>query len=388
MWGETGERAVNFDFRLLRNMDWIMVLTVLLLSGIGVMVSASAVRGYDPANWRLFVYKQIGGIVIGLAAMAIVLLFDYSEFGRMYRFLYVANLVLLVLVLIPGIGFEQNGARSWFKFGPVQLQPAELTKIFTILTLGWMLTRAESMREWWDALPTLGHILPAAALVMKQPDLGTTLVILAVAAAMLYMNGYSGWRFALVALVGALAVGALVWANGQFGARIPGVSEYQIKRIRCWLDPEHDPQNWCYNVYQSMVAVGSGGLKGKGLFQGTQTQLGFVPENHTDFIFSVVGEELGFVGGAAILILFLILLWRIMNAAVHAKDRYGALICAGVAAMVGFHVLENAGMAIGMMPVTGIPLPFVSYGPTAVVANLTAIGLVLNVYMRRQTIMF
>lgn len=362
--------------------------TVLLLSGLGVLVSASAVRGYDPTNWKLFVYKQIGGILIGLLAMAVVLLVDYSEFGRMYRFLYVTNLILLVLVLIPGLSIEQNGARSWFKFGPFQLQPAELTKIALILTLGWLLSRAESMATWWDALPPLAHILPSVALIMKQPDLGTTLVILAMLATMLYMAGFPGWRFVLVGLVGIALAGALVGANLKFGVKVPGVSAYQIKRIQCWLDPDSDPQNACYNVYQSMVAVGSGGMTGKGLFQGTQTQLGFVPENHTDFIFSVVGEELGFMGGTAVLVLFLVLLWRIMNAAVHAKDRYGALICAGVAAMIGFHVVENAGMAIGLMPVTGIPLPFVSYGPTAMVADLVAVGLVLNVFMRRQPILF
>ncbi len=379
---------MNIDFRLLRNMDWVLILTVLVLGGIGVAVSASAVRSYNPMDWELFVYKQVGGIVLGLLAMTIILLFDYTEFSRMYRFLYFTNLVLLTLVLVPGIGSAQNGAQSWYKFGSIGLQPAELTKIFTILTLGWMLSITETRHNWFDALPSLGHILPSVALIMKQPDLGTTLVLLAVVAAMIYMNGFSGWRMVLVGAIGVALVGSVVFVNVKYGVKIPGVSAYQIKRIQCWVNPEFDRQDACYNVYQSVVAIGSGGLTGKGLFQGTQTQLGFVPENHTDFIFSVVGEELGFVGGIVILVLFLVLLWRIMNAAMHAKDRYGALICAGVAAMIGFHVLENAGMAIGMMPVTGIPLPFISYGPTAIVANMTAIGLVLNVFIRRQTIMF
>ncbi|MCG0238999.1 MAG: rod shape-determining protein RodA [Firmicutes bacterium] len=378
---------MNFEWRLLRYLDWVLLLTVLLLTGVGLVMVASAARGYQPGNWQIYVYKQLAGMVLGLLAMAVTLLFDYTEFGRMHRFLYVVNLILLLLVWVPGLGVEHNNARSWLNLGIVELQPAELTKILVILTLGWQLARAESLREWWDLVPHVAHVLPFLALILMQPDLGSALVLLALAAGMLYMAGVPGWRFLVAGgLAAALVAGVLV--AYEHGIDLPGISEYQVNRIRCWLNPEFDTREACYNVIQSRVAIAVGGLQGAGLFSGTQTQLGFVPEQPTDFIFSAVGEELGFLGASGVLLLFLILMWRILLTAIQAKDRYGTLIATGVAAMLGFHVLENTGMAVGLMPVTGIPLPFISYGPTALVANYIAIGLVLNVGMRRQPILF
>lgn len=378
---------MNFEWRLLRNADWLLLLTVILLSIFGVMVIASAARGYQPGNWQVYVYKQATGVILGLIALVAIQLFDYSEFGRMHRFLYGLNLVLLLLVWIPGLGVEHNGAKSWIDLRVVELQPAELTKILLILTLAWLLAGADSLTGWWDLIQPAGHVLPFLVLILMQPDLGSVLVIAAIVAGMLYMAGVQGWKFLLAGGLAAALVGGLYLAHLN-GVEVLGVSEYQFKRIQCWLDPDSDTSGACYNIFQSRLAIAVGGLRGAGLFAGSQTQLGFVPEQHTDFIFSAVAEELGFLGGSLLLLLFLMLIWRVLLVAMQAKDRYGTLIATGVAAMIGFHVLENAGMAVGIMPVTGIPLPFISYGPSAVVANYLAIGLVLNVGMRRQTIMF
>lgn len=378
---------MNFDLRLLRNMDYWLLLVVVALSVAGIFVVASATRGLGPPALNDRVIRQIAGVIIGLAAMVVALMFDYTEFARMYRFLYYFNVLLLLAVLIPGVGLVVNGARSWIPLGMVQFQPAELAKVLLILTMGWLLARQERLDAWWEMIPATFHMAPSLALVLAQPDLGTALVLIAMLAVMLYMAGAPGWRFVVMGILAVGGVFGIVYAHVHMGLDIP-LPTHQVNRLVCWVYPSYDLQNACYNVNQSMIAIGSGGMWGRGYGQGTQNQLGFIPENHTDFVFALIGEEFGFVGGSVLVLLFVILLYRILHAAVHAKDRYGMLICAGAAAMIAFHVVENIGMTMGVMPVTGIPLPFISYGPTAVVANLTAVGLVLNVYMRRQKIMF
>jgi rod shape determining protein RodA len=205
---------------------------------------------------------------------------------------------------------------------------------------------------------------------------------------MVYMAGFPGWKIALMGGGPIAAVAAWLFAHLRWGVKMWPLQPHQIQRLEVFVDPTKDPLDSGYHVLQSKISIGSGGLFGRGLYHGTQNQLGFLPEQHTDFIFSVIGEELGFRGGVAVLLLFLALLWRVMAIAANAKDRYGTLICTGVAAMIGFHVLENVGMTIGVMPVTGIPLPMISYGGSALMANMIAIGLVLNVGMRRHTIIF
>lgn len=380
---------MNFDLRFLRNMDWVLLAAVLALGTLGLFVVASATRGQFGVQSSAYVLKQAAGLLLGLAGLVFVLLFDYAEFERLYRFLYIANIALLSLVFVPFLGKEVNGTRGWLDLGVILVQPSEIAKVLVILTLATLLARQEgSLGSFWHLLLAGGHIAPTLGLILLQPDLGTALVLLAIAATMLYMAGMSGWRLGILALLGAGIVAGVVVATAVYGINIPGVSRYQIDRILCWLEPERDVRNACYNVIQARIAIASGGLPGLGLFRGTQTQLGYVPESHTDFIFTAVAEELGFIGAAVVLLLFLLLLWRVLNAAIHAKDRYGVLLVTGVGAMIGFHVLENAGMAVGLMPVTGIPLPLISYGPTSAVANLIAVGLVLNVHMRRQTLLF
>ncbi len=379
--------AVNIDARLLRHMDKLLVLTMLALIALGLVVVSSAARGFIGAEGAAtFVTKQVIAATAGLIGLIVVLLFDYEEFGRMRWILYGLNLALLMIVLL--VGKVTNGAQSWIGFGPVQIQPGEVGKVLLILTLGHQLSRADQMESIWDLVVPAVHLAPLLGLILLQPDLGTALVFVVIAAAMVYMAGFPGWKMALLGGGPIVAVAAWFFAHMTWGVSMWPLDDYQVRRLQTFVDPMSDPTGAGYQVVQSKISIGSGGLWGRGLYEGIQNQLGFLPEQHTDFIFSVIGEELGFIGGLTVLLLFLILLWRIMSTAAVAKDRYGALIATGVAAMIGFHVLENIGMTLGVMPVTGIPLPFISYGGSSMVTNMVAIGLVLNVGMRRHTLMF
>lgn len=378
---------MNFDTRLLKHLDKLLVLAMVALIIIGIVVISSAGLGYNgPAAAAGMVKKQIIAAGIGLVLMLIAMLFDYEEFSRMTWVIYGLNCVLLLAVL--AMGKLQNGAQSWIQIGPMQIQPSELGKVMLILTLGNQLDRMERLESIWDLIVPAFHVAPLLVLLMLQPDLGTSLVFIVITAAMVYMAGFPGWK---MVLLGGGPIGAVVgwfFAHVKWGVSMWPLDEYQVGRLETFFNPTADPTGDGYQVMQSKISIGSGGWFGRGLYQGTQNQLGFLPEQHSDFIFAVIGEELGFVGGATILFLFLVLLWRIMAVAATSRDRYGTLIATGVTAMIGFHVLENVGMTLGVMPVTGIPLPFISYGGSALMANMVAIGLVLNVGMRRQKIMF
>jgi rod shape determining protein RodA len=381
---------VNFDARLLRHLDKLLLLAMLALIGTGIVVISSAARGYMGTEGAAlgFVHRQLAAAGIGFVLMLVALLFDYEEYGRMTWVLYGLNVLLLLAVL--AMGKFTNGAQSWISLGPVQIQPSELGKVMLILTLGHHLDRMERLQSIWDLVTPAIHVLPLLALLLLQPDLGTALVFVAITAAMVYMAGFPGWKLSLLGGGPIAAVAGWFAAYKKWPDKVSmwPLKEHQIARLETFVNPTADPTGTGYHVIQSKISIGSGGMMGRGLYHGTQNMLGFLPEQHTDFIFSVIGEELGFAGGALVLLLFLVLLWRVMAIAATAKDRYGSLIATGVTAMIGFHVLENVGMTLGVMPVTGIPLPFISYGGSSMMANMVAIGLVLNVGMRRQKIMF
>jgi rod shape determining protein RodA len=382
-----GGGRLNVDFRLLRNLDKWLLLLIFVLVGFGLVMISSAATGYTGSREAatMFVIKQGVAFVLGLIAIGVILLFDYEEFGRLWPFIYGANCFLLALVLV--IGRIGGGAQSWLGAGIFNLQPGEYGKVMLILTLGHYLAKREELTSFWDLIPVGLHLAPLLLLLLLQPDLGTSLVFICIAAAMVYMAGYPGWKILIFGGVPILVFAVWYLLHQHAGVWIP-MEDYQLKRIQVFLNPAIDPTGAGYHVTQSKIAIGSGGLWGKGLFHGTQNQLGFLPEQHTDFIYAVVCEELGFVGGATLILLFLILLFRVLQTSAMARDRYGSLICAGVMAMLGFHILENIGMTIGVMPVTGIPLPFISYGGSSLITNMLAMGLVLNVGMRRHTLMF
>lgn len=362
-----------FDKRLLKNLDYVIIAVVVLLTTISFFVIASA----SPENPYYFVKRQLVWVVLGLALFVLTLSIDYHDLAQYTKHLYILNLILLGAVFL--FGREAGGAQRWLQLGPVELQPSELAKLIIIVTLADLLSkRASSLHTIRELVPVFGHVGLPMVLIMKQPDLGTSMVFIGLLMGMLYVAG-ARWQH----LIGMCGLGGAV-APFMFYF----MEDYQRKRILAVFNPYIDPAGSGYHVIQSMIAIGSGRAWGKGLFGGTQSRLGFLPEQHTDFIFSVIGEELGFIRAAGILLLYFILIYRGIQVALKARDDFGALLATGVVIMFTFHILVNVGMTIGIMPVTGIPLPFMSYGGSSYLTNMMALGLLLNVHMRRQKILF
>ena len=284
--------------------------------------------------------------------------------------------MLLLILVRPCRASSANGAQRWFQFAGFQLAPSEFTKIALTLMLATMLAE---LRTSEPMLPDVLRICIVAAvpmlLVLSQPDIGTTIVLVAIVVGILVVAGTRP-RHLL-----ALALSALVLVSLAFQLHV--IQDYQIQRLTAFLDPQNSPEDAKYNREQAELAIGAGGLFGNGYLGGTQTNLDFVPEQHTDFIFTVVGEEFGFVGSLFVLMLFAILIWRAIRISYLSKDPFGTYVAAGVASMFAIQMFVNVGMVLGIMPITGIPLPFVSYGGSAMLANFVASGLLLNVHMRR-----
>jgi len=364
------------DRKLLKNIDLgIVISTILLIAyGMAAISSATHIRSGGSAGT---LKVQIIAFILGIIGVIVILLIDYKTFGDNYVLIYIINVFLLALVLI--IGFSTKGTKGWIDLGPVNMQPSEIVKIGYILTFAkYLEKKKDNLNRLIDVLPAMLHLGLIVGLIMLQPDAGTALVFIFISIFMLFAAGIS---YKIIA-----------GAFGAFLISLPVMwkllKPYQQSRILVFLNPELDPMDKGYHVIQSKTAIGSGQLWGKGLFEGTQNNLGFVLERHTDFIFSVIGEELGLIGALVLMMLFLWLLLRCIHIAKVSKDDYGMLICVGIISMFLFHILENIGMTIGLMPVTGIPLPFISYGGSSLLTNMAAVGLVLNVGMRRQVIRF
>jgi rod shape determining protein RodA len=363
----------------IRHLDPFLIPVVLALTAAGCVAikSASAplleAQGEDPDHFlkRQLIYFSLSTIAFGM-----VLLFDYRRFAVYTPMAYGAVLVLLLMVLTP-VGQRVAGAQRWISLGVLQVQPAELMKMAYICLLAALLSRERNRTGFYPVVQALGFAIVPAILIYVQPDLGTVMVLIATAFAILLVAGVQMRWLAVVVLAAAtVAVLAL-----QLGV----LREYQIARLRAFLDSDSDPQVTGFNLAQSKIAIGSGGLIGKGLGRGSQTNLAYVPEQHTDFIFTAIAEEKGFLGAMAVLTLFSLLLWRCVRAAMISKDLFGSLVAAGVAGMFGFQLFVNIGMTVGIMPITGIPLPFVSYGGSSLVTSYLGIGLVMNIHMRRFT---
>lgn len=367
----------------MRNVDFVMLSAVAGLITIGLLMVFSATR--NNADPFLFIKKQFISVLIGMIGMTIIFFLDYRLSDLAYHVLYALNILMLVAVLV--LGTEANGAKSWINLGFMTIQPSEFAKLFVILTLSKYLSDKENFSSFWDLVPPFLHIAVPLFLILMQPDFGTALVFIFFFFAMLYMAGAKGWHLSAIILSGVLLITLVFMSNHFFNTPLP-FKEYQIKRLTSFLNPEEDPRGAGWNVRQAMISVGSGRFFGKGLFHNTQARLGFLPENHTDFIFAVFCEELGFLGGFVLLGLFMLLIWRSLKTAQQAKERYGSLIATGIMAMFLFHILENVGMNIGIMPITGIPLPFISSGGSSMMVNLFAIGYLQNIWARRQKILF
>ncbi|MEW5785826.1 MAG: rod shape-determining protein RodA [Bacillota bacterium] len=366
------------DRRLIKNFDFYLVLLVLILCAVGTLILFSATRGMELSDPLHFVRRQVMITACGLAGMFALCFVDYINFQNWARYLYAGNLVLLTLVLF--LGRTAKGSMRWITVGFFDLQPSEIAKIVLIIILAKLLANREGKFYFFqDLMPSLLAAALPMGLIFLQPDLGTSLVFSAILIGMFYVAGVRSKH--MLALAGAGLIAApLAWFFL--------LQDYQKSRLMVFINPEMDPTGAGWQLLQSMIGIGSGGPFGKGLFESTQVRLQFLPEHYTDFIFSVFGEELGFVGAAGLLIIFFLLIYRVLWIGTHAKDQFGALLCCGVAVMFTFQVLVNIGMTISIMPVTGLPLPFLSYGNNAMLVNLISIGLVLNVGMRRHKIQF
>jgi rod shape determining protein RodA len=326
-----------------------------------------------------FMQRQLISLVVGLVAMALITLVDYRRLLSWAPLAYGVMVLGLAAVLTP-LGSQSNGAQSWFSLGPFQLQPSEFAKVALILTLAAILGgRGERpARPGLRKLAlALGALVLVAGEILLQPDFGTMMVFVAILFGILLTSGVRFRWLVVLVLIGSVGV------VGMFKLNV--LKEYQKERLTAFVNPSADSsgRGFTYNYRQSLIAIGSGGLTGKGYLRGTQTNLQYVPEQRTDFIFTVVGEELGFVGSVVLLALLGLLLWRGLRIATLARDPAGSLIAVGVVTMLVFQTFINVGMTIGIMPITGIPLPFVSYGGSSLIASFLAIGLLENVHMRR-----
>jgi rod shape determining protein RodA len=362
-----------------RHLDPLLVVIALLLTGVGLVAIYSAKltalvsQGRSPTE---YISTQLIALVIGLIGMIVAAVIDYRHLRTYVAVLYGGAVVLLVLVLTP-LGTEINGSQRWILLGPLQLQPSEIAKVAVLIAVAAVLHEAKGEPGLGSVGAGLVLTLLPMGLVFMQPDLGTSIVFVWLAATMFLIGGVRA-RY-LVSLVVAGFVGVIVALQTDL------IQTYQLGRLTSFLGAS-DPalaQGGAFHTRQSLIAIGSGQFSGKGLFQGTQTALQYVPENHTDFVFTVIGEEFGFIGTSLTLALFLLLVWRGLRIAVMAKDLFGTLLAGGIVSVLTLQVFINVGMTIGLMPVTGLPLPFISYGGTSLIVWFALIGLLLNVHMRR-----
>lgn len=376
-----------FYRRLVKDTDVTLLVAVLLLIGLGVLVQASATVnmpvGGDSWYWtkRHAVYAAAG-----LVAMFLTVAVDYRSLARWSKVIYGGNLLLLLAVIVAGT--SSMGAQRWLHLGPVSIQPSEFAKVAIILTLAaYLCRRADKLQHWTDLVVPFLHVGVPVLVVLAQPDLGTSLVFMGILLGMLFVAG-ARWTHLATIYGSALAtVTAWVVLHLKFGLWIP-LKEYQLNRLVVFANNNIDPLGVGYHIKQALVAIGSGRLFGKGLFAGTQGRLHFLPMQQTDFVFAVVGEDLGFAGAMLILVLFFVIIWRGIRIAAEAKDPFGSLVAAGVVSLFAFHVLVNIGMNLGIMPVVGIPLPFISSGGSAMVTDCIAVGLLLGIHLRRRKITF
>ncbi len=396
------------------------------------------------------IFNQIAGMVVGIIGIGFILSIDFEDLRKISKYLYIFNIIMLMAVLL--LGFTALGAQRWIGIGSFKFQPSELSKIIMIICFAdYLSSREGNLSRWRDLFVCYAFMGFPALLILVQPDLGTALVLVAITFGMLFIAGARFWHLFVTVAVGIFLILAVYfshsylhnsaeeWENQKLAlekiqagsmelseanqeilqglkdnnlteADLPAyyelvcekdaffskwhqkfhsytIKEYQMTRIETFLNPESDLLGSGYNVYQSKISLGSGGFWGKGILEGTQSHF-FLPIRTSDFVFSVLGEELGLLGIITLLVLYLLLIIRCINIAFMTKEAFGTLLVIGVASKLSFHIIENVGMSMGMMPVAGIPLPFVSYGGTAMVANLLAVGLVFNVYMHRQKSLF
>lgn len=364
--------------KLLKNMEWSILIVCVILTIIGLFALFSATQSKDYEEFR----KQIKWIIISIPFLILAITIDYNAIVKFSTLAYLIELGLLIGVLFTK---PISGATSWYKFGnSFSFQPSELGKVIVVLFLSFILNKLQlrgrsEINRFWKLIIYLFFAAIPIGLIAIQPDLGTATAFITATVFMLFVSGIDK-RYIIVALV-IIAISIPLAYNYL-------LPEHAIRRIQVFLNPGIDPRGDGYNIIQSKLAIGAGQVFGMGYLQGNQTQLGFLYPKTTDFIFSVIGEEMGFVATGAITILYVILVTKSVYIAKTAKDNIGSYIAIGISGIFFFHMLENIGMTIGLVPITGVPLPFVSYGGSAMVTNFICIGLLLNISSRRQRAIF
>ena len=368
---------MRVDRRLLTHFEWLLPLFAMAVCGLGIATVYSATNTPGTDGPSPLAIRQGLWFTGGCLGMILVIAFDYRRLDRYAYLVYGA--VVVALVLVPLVGRVAGGSRRWITLGPISIQPSEFMKLALVIALAHYFARTAAVRLGLrDMLVPALLTIPPALLVLVQPDLGSAAMLGFVLISMLVLGGIRLRWFAILAapvLLISPFVGPMAWHH---------LKTYQQQRILTFINPELDPRGAGYHIIQSKIAVGSGMLWGRGFLRGTQNHLNFLPEQHTDFIFSVFCEEFGFVGAAALMVLYLGLLLRGLSIAARARDRFGVLLVLGVMSIVFWQVVVNVGMVTGLMPVVGIPLPFFSYGGSSLLGLLVGIGLIMNVSMRRH----
>jgi len=366
------------DRRLIGNFDWSIPLLAIALALIGVVTIFSATRPVFDEAQKTFYIRQMYWIGLSIVVFVTLIMIDYHKLIRLSYLIYFFGLISLVAVLF--IGRKGMGAQRWIPLGFLSFQPSEFFKVIFIIAMSRYLAYTESrsglgLRELLKIF-ALFFAFPAA-LMLKQPDLGTAVMLFLIGISMILTAGTKKKLILWVLVISLITLplaGRMAWNN---------LKDYQKQRIVAFIDPQADPQGVGYHITQSKVSIGSGGFWGKGYMKGTQGPYRFLPENHTDFIFSIFAEEWGFAGSMVLFAMYFLLIWRGFDTARHARDREGAMLAAGVTQMFTFYVFINIGMTLGLVPVVGVPLPMMSYGGTALLSNFIALSIIENVRMRR-----
>jgi rod shape determining protein RodA len=411
-----------FNLRMLKLSDpvlWIVTGALVLIGFLAIFSTTCSMQiklGLDPL---FFVKRQLLSLLVGIAGLAIFAYLDYRHLKKIAPVFYIVMLALLAAILF--VGSAGQSAQRWFQLGPFSFQPSELSKIVIVICLAAFFSTKKKLNNVWDAGLLLLLVGVPFVLIFKQPDLGTALVFVFILIGML-TSSWSSPKLLVMLLTPMLSVllrpffyvwivyllllalvlfltRASLWdwvlilgINIAVGVALPFIwgmlKAYQRQRIIAFLNPGLDPHGAGYHSLQSKIAIGSGGFFGKGFLRGSQTQLQYIPEQHSDFIFSAIGEEFGFIGALTVLTLFGLFIWRALMVSSEALDPFGGLLASGIAAMAAFHVLANVGMTLGLLPVVGMPLPFVSFGGSSLLMNLISLGILQSVYMRRKKIIF
>lgn len=363
--------------KMLSNLDYSLIAVIFIIFTFGLIMVASATDALNTIDGALPRQVKIQAIafLIGIFLVALMLIIDYNTFGELYRVIYVVSIIVLLLVYVPGLGEIQNGARSWINLRIIYVQTSEVAKIGFILSFAkYLENRFDEFNNIKDLVGPAIFMMPFMLLLYAQPDLGSMLVFVFIAFGMMFVSGLSYKIIGGGALTAAISLPIIY----RF------LKPHQKIRIDSFLNPNDPSLPGYYQVVQSKITIGSGMVTGRGLFKGVYHRNDYLPVQESDFIFAVIGEETGFVGGITVIILYFIMLYRMLMVSIKAKDKYGMLVAVGITFMFAFQVFENMGMTIGIMPVTGITLPFLSYGGSSIITSMLALGIILNIYMRRK----